>query len=205
MRIIVLTGGLGSGKSTAARRFVEHGAVVLDLDLVAREVLESDPAVADRLAGEFGRGILAPDGSVDRAALASAAFSSPERTALLDSIMFPLILRRAEILLDQMASAEEPPAAVALEVPLLAEAPDFADIADVVVAFSAPAEMRVERAVEREMPEADARRRSAVQATDEQRSALADVVIENSGTLQRFIAEVDSLWEDWVEPYLESD
>lgn len=195
MQIIVLTGGLGSGKSTAVRRLAELGAEALDLDVVAREVLESEPGVTARLGAEFGPEILARDGSVDRAALARVAFSSPERASALDAIMFPLIIDRAERLLDEMASADEPPIAVVIEIPLLVEAPDFADIADVVVAISAPVEARMERAVERGMHEDDVTRRIAVQATDQQRAALADVVIENTGTRERFLAEVDEVWE----------
>ena len=197
MRIAV-TGGIGSGKSSVSSRLAAHGAVVVDADAIAREVVEpGTPGLAAVLA-EFGRGVLSDDGSLDRAALAAIVFADPARRAALEASVHPLVGERSAELL---ASAPRD-AVVVYDVPLLAESlattrslgHDF----DLVVTVAAPVETRVARLVARGMSEPDARARIAAQATDEDRAAIADHVLDNSGDLAALDAAVDRLWESLV-------
>jgi dephospho-CoA kinase len=191
---IAVTGGIGSGKSAVAARLAAHGAVVVDADRIAREVVEPGTGGLAAVVAEFGGSVLTPDGALDRPAMAALVFSDPERRAALESIVHPLVGRRSAQLL-----AEAPAdALVVYDVPLLAEfgggrlgrACDF----DAVVVVEAPLEGRVARLVLRGLAEADARARIAVQATDEQRRAIADHVLVNDADLAHLDAEVDRLW-----------
>jgi dephospho-CoA kinase len=151
-----------------------------------------------RVAEEFGPDVLLADGSLDRAALARAAFGSAEATARLNAIVHPAVAREIGPALAELRLMPNPPSAVVLEVPLLAEAPVFAQIADIVVAIVAPQELRVQRATQSGFAEADVRRRLAVQASDAERAALADVVIVNDGSLERFLGELERVWSELV-------
>ena len=201
MQVIVVTGGLGSGKSTAAEFFRSQGAWTLDLDDVAAKLLVSDDALLGRVADEFGRDdILLADGRLDRAALARRAFASAEATKRLNAIVHPAVAREIGVSLDQMRLLPEPPLALALEVPLLAEAPVFAEIADVALAIVAPENERIARAVRRGMPEDEARRRVSRQASDAERTALADAVIVNDSSMGDFTDALAFFWRTYISP-----
>ncbi|MDQ3403121.1 MAG: dephospho-CoA kinase [Actinomycetota bacterium] len=187
-----LTGGIGSGKSTVARRLADHGAVVVDADHIARAVVErGTPALAD-LVEAFGADILNADGTLDRAALAARAFSDDASRARLNAIVHPRIAARTA-----ESIAEAPADAVVVhDVPLLVEnglAPNY----HVVIVVDAPEDLRVHRLVTaRGLTEGDARARIAAQATAEARRAVADVWLDNSGPQDQVLAEVDELWAD---------
>ena len=187
MVVIVLTGGIGSGKSVAAEYFSGRGARVIDLDEVAHEVMVRDSEVLGAVAAEFGEEILLADGSLDRAALARAGFASPAATERLNALIHPAVAREAAEELRVLAQRRPAPRAVVIEVPLLAEAPYFADLADIVLAIAAPEPLRIDRAASRGLERADVERRVRVQAPDAARAALADVVIENDGTLEQYL------------------
>lgn len=188
MRILIITGGLGAGKSTATRFFVERGAVVHSLDEIAHEVLAPGSPVLARVAEEFGSGVLAPDGSLDRVALAEIAFACHDTADRLNAIVHPEVVAETRRRLVRSLAGELPPTAIILEVPLLAEAPELCDLADDILAINAPEEVRVERAVARGMDRDDARHRIACQAEDDERAALATKVIDNDADEEGFLA-----------------
>ncbi|NQX06788.1 dephospho-CoA kinase [Rathayibacter sp. VKM Ac-2856] len=194
MHLAALTGGIASGKSTVARRLAELGAVVVDADRLAREVVEpGEPALA-AIAERFGPGTLRADGTLDRAALGAIVFSDSSAREDLNAITHPAVSRRSQELF-AAAAAADPSAVVVYDVPLLAEARGAAEFDEVVVVH-APEETRVERLVAlRGMTEAEARARVGSQASDEERLALADAVIDASGTLEETLSQVDALWE----------
>lgn len=199
MHIIALTGGLGAGKSTAAEYFRSRGAVVLDLDTIAAGLLKPDSLLLARIAEEFGGDdVLLADGSLDRAALARIAFGDPAAARRLNAIVHPAVAREVGPALREIRLMPDQPQAVVLEVPLLVEAPVFAEMADSVVAIVAPVETRVERAVNRGMDESDVRRRIRMQATDAERAEMADEVILNDGDEARLLADLEDYWERTV-------
>jgi len=198
MRVVVITGGIGAGKSTAAEFLRDKGAVVIDADRVAAQVLEKGSPLLSRVVEEFGPDVLLADGSLDRPALAREAFGSLDCAARLNAIVHPAVAREIGPAVADLRLLPDPPTVVVLEVPLLAEAPVFAQIADVVVAIVAPQELRVQRAVAGGFSEADARRRLAVQATDAERASLADVVIVNDTTKERFLGDLEHVWSEWL-------
>jgi dephospho-CoA kinase len=187
-----LTGGIGSGKSEVARRLVAHGAVLIDADLVAREVVEPGTAGLAAVVAEFGDDVLLPDGSLDRERLGSIVFADAARRAALNAIVHPLVGERVREL-----SAVAPPGSVVIyDVPLLTEN-NLAGAYDTVVVVDAPVKLQVARLVgARGLTEEAARARIAAQATREQRRAIADHVIDNSGTLDELSAQVDALWAE---------
>jgi dephospho-CoA kinase len=195
MFIVGLTGGIASGKSTVARRLVEHGAVHVDADAISREVVEpSTPGLA-AVANEFGPGVLAEDGSLDRAALGGIVFSDPDARLRLEAIIHPLVRARTAEQLTQTAAAD-PAAVVVYDVPLLVETRRELRF-DLIVVCEAPAETRIERLLtNRGMNRDEAERRIGAQASDEDRRAVADVVIDTSTTLQHTLDQVDDLWTD---------
>lgn len=191
-----LTGGIGSGKSEVARLLAARGAVVIDADLVAREVVEPGSEGLARVAEEFGADVIGPDGALDRAALAGRVFTDPRARARLNRIVHPLIAARTA----ELADAAPPGAVLVHDVPLLAEN-NLAAAYDLVLVVEAPPDLRVRRLMEsRGMAEADARARMSVQASDAQRRAIADVVIENDGDLADLAAAVDAVWWDRIAP-----
>jgi dephospho-CoA kinase len=200
MYVLALTGGLGSGKSTAAQVFAELGAVVIDLDEVAKVLLDEVPAVRDRVVQEFGSGVVGADGRIDRGALASLAFASEDATQRLNAIVHPAVLAAVAGALDTLALQGEPPRMVVLVVPLLAESPLFLEPVDAVLAISANEETRIERAVARGMSQEDAERRIARQAGDAERREIADYVIENDDDLESFRSDVRAFWENEIVP-----
>jgi dephospho-CoA kinase len=196
MRTVVLTGGIGSGKSFASEFMGERGALVIDLDQVAGRTLVPGSRVLGAVAKEFGPGVLHSDGSLDRAELARVCFVDSQTAGRLDAIVHPEVELAAVVLLDDLRVSEAPPEVVVVEVPLLAEAPQFAALGDFVVAITAPESVRVERAVARGgMERSDIVRRARVQAPDAERIALADVVIKNAGTLDEFREALGRFWD----------
>ena len=195
MRIAV-TGGIGSGKSSVTARLAERGAVVIDADRIAREVVEPGTPGLAAVVAEFGTGILTPDGALDRPAMAAIVFSDEGRRRALEAIVHPLVGRRSQELLE----AAPDDALVVYDVPLLAESADLGRVEgfDRVVVVTAPVEVRVRRLVDRGLAEADARARIAAQAPDDARLAIADLVVDNSGDLEALDAEVDRLWTSLV-------
>ncbi|BDZ47015.1 dephospho-CoA kinase [Naasia aerilata] len=193
MTLIGLTGGIASGKSTVARRLAESGAVVVDADQLAREaVAPGSPGLA-AVAEAFGPGVLAADGSLDRPALGAIVFADAEARERLNSIVHPEVGRLSRARFGD-ALAADPGAIVVYDVPLLAEARGAVEF-DRVVVVHAPAEERIRRMVEfRGMAEDEARRRVSAQATDEERLAMADDVIDASGTLEQTLQQADALW-----------
>lgn len=192
--LLALTGGIASGKSTIAGLLRGRGAVVVDADAIVREVQATGSPVLDAIAAEFGADVLQPDGSLDRAALGARVFGHPARLAALNALVHPAVRAESERRFRAALDADSE-AVVVYDVPLLAEARG-ADAWDLVVVAHAPVEQRVRRLVEkRGMTEPDARARIGAQATDDQRLALADVVIDTSGDLADTERQVAELWE----------
>lgn len=200
MYILALTGGLGSGKSTAAELLEQLGAVVIDLDDVAKTLLDEVPAVRDRVVAAFGEKIVGADGKIDRQLLAAEAFSSAERADELDAIVHPAVLATVSGALDTLALQGEPPRVVVLVIPLLAESPLFLEEVDAVLAISAAEDIRLERAIGRGMSQADAEARIARQVGDAERRAIADYVIENDSDMETFRHAIVEFWETEIEP-----
>jgi dephospho-CoA kinase len=187
-----LTGGIGSGKSEVSRRLVSLGAVLVDADAVAREVVEPGTPGLAAVTEEFGEEILRPDGTLDRDRLGTIVFADEQRRARLNAIVHPLVGTRMQELVEDAPDD----AIVVYDVPLLTEN-DLAGLYDLVVVVDAPVEEQVRRLTElRGMTEEAARARIAVQATREQRRAVADRVIDNSGTIESLAAQVDDLWAE---------
>jgi dephospho-CoA kinase len=170
-----------------------RGAVVVDAERIAREVVEpGTPGLAD-VVDAFGPGVLTAEGALDRPALAAVVFADPDARRRLDGIVHPLVRARAA----ELAAAAPPGAVVVHDVPLLVETGQ-AGTYDLVLVVEAPLETRVARLVQRGLPEPDARARIAAQATDEERRAVADVVLDNSGTPEQLAAQVDRFWAERV-------
>lgn len=190
---IGLTGGIGSGKSTVSELLAARGAVIVDADRIAREVVEPGTPGLAAVVEAFGEQVLAADGSLDRPALAAVVFSDPAARARLDAIVHPLVRRRSA----ELVAASPADAVVVNDVPLLVETGQVASF-DVVLVVEADPEIRVARLVRRGLTEDDARARIASQASDEQRRAVADVVLDNSGTPEELAEQVDRFWAERV-------
>ena len=189
--VVGLTGGIASGKSTVARRLAELGAAVVDADVLAREVVAPGSAGLAEVADAFPC-VLAPDGSLDRAALGRIVFADPAALRRLEAVTHPRIAAlRARREVEAVAAGAR---VVVQDVPLLVEK-GLADEVDLVLVVHAPEAERIARLVrDRAMTEADARARVAAQATDEQRRAVADLWLDNTGTPADLVAAVDELW-----------
>ena len=192
---IGLTGGIGSGKSTVSGLLAARGAVIVDADRIAREVVEPGTPGLAAVVDAFGDSVLTSAGALDRPALAAVVFADADARRRLDGIVHPLVHRRAT----ELAEAAPADAVVVHDVPLLVETGQGSSY-DVVVVVVADLGTRIARLVARGLPEDDARARIAAQATDEQRRAVADVVLDNSGTTDDLAAQVDRFWAEHVEP-----
>ena len=185
--LIGLTGGIGSGKSTGAKRLVELGATEIDADLLAREVVAPGTEGLEAVAGLFGEDLVNADGNLDRALLAQRAFSSEENRKALEAILHPLIQRLSRERISQATGL------VVYTIPLLVETNSTLPF-DKIVTVSAPEDLRVERLVQsRGMTETEAKARIAAQASDEQREAIADFVINADCTMEELFAQVDRI------------
>lgn len=194
---IGLTGGIGAGKSAVSATFSQCGGIVVDADVIAREVVEPGTEGLAALVEAFGDEILRPDGALDRPALAAKAFKDDATRNVLNGIVHPLVgKRRAELI-----AAAPADAVVVEDIPLLVES-SMAPLFPLVVVVHAEAELRVARLVEqRGMTEADARARIAAQADDEQRRAVADVWLDNSGTRDALAERARRVWTDRILPF----
>ncbi|MEV6697552.1 dephospho-CoA kinase [Streptomyces sp. NPDC051453] len=187
-----LTGGIGAGKSEVSRLFVEHGAVLIDADRIAREVVEPGTPGLTAVVEAFGSDVLAPDGSLDRPALGAIVFADADRLAVLNSIVHPLVGARSA----ELEAAATGDSVVVHDVPLLAEN-GLAPLYDVVVVVDASPETQLDRLVRlRGMSEEDARARMAAQATRDKRLEIADIVIDNDVPLDELHRRVGAVWAD---------
>lgn len=193
MILVGLTGGIGSGKSTVSAALAARGAVVVDADAIVREVQQPGSPVLQQMAERFGSQVIAADGSLDRAAVAAVVFADPDALKALNEIVHPAVAREmnarvmAEVANDRV---------VVMDIPLLAENPREGLQGNIVVDVSE--ETQVRRLVDfRGFDEADARARIAKQATREQRLAIADFVVDNSGDIADLAPQIDALWE-WM-------
>jgi dephospho-CoA kinase len=189
--MVGLTGGIGSGKSTVAAILAKRGAVVVDADAIARMVVEPGMPALAALAEAFGAEILRPDGSLDRAALAERAFVTDESRKQLEAITHPAI---GTEFLAQVAAAPAD-GIVVHDVPLLVESTRGFEYGAVIV-VEAPMKVRLDRLEARGVPRADAERRIALQASDEQRRAVATWVLDNSGDHADLERQIDAIWPE---------
>jgi dephospho-CoA kinase len=192
---IGLTGGIGAGKSTVSATFAECGGIIVDGDVIAREVVEPGTEGLAQLVEAFGEDILHPNGELNRPALAAKAFVDDDKRATLNGIVHPLVARRREEILD----AVHDDAVVVEDIPLLVET-GLAPLFPLVVVVTAPIETRVTRVVARGMDEADARARIKAQAPEDQRRAIADVLLDNSGSQGELVEKARHLWYNRVLP-----
>ena len=194
---IGLTGGIGAGKSTVSAMLVDHGAVLIDADKIAREVVEPGQPLLEKLAEAFGPQVLHPDGSLDRPALASAAFVDSEHTAQLNGLMHPAIRDRTAEHFARHADAE----IVVHDVPLLVEN-SMTPAYHLNLLVDVPAEVRLQRLMDsRGMDRDDAAARISRQADDETRRSACDVIIDNSGSVEKTKAAVGRLIETRIRPF----
>lgn len=194
MPLIALTGGIASGKSTIARRLAELGAVVVDADQVVRDVQAPGSAVLAQIEEVFGADVITAGGALDRAALGAKVFGDPEQLARLNGIVHPAVRAESQRRFEAAVSVD-PETVVVYDVPLLVEA-RVDDPWDLIVVAHAPADERRRRLVElRGMAEQAAQERIDAQVSDERRLAIADEVIDTSGSLEETIRQTDALWE----------
>ncbi len=190
MLLVGLTGGIGSGKSTVAQALAARGAVVIDADALARQVVESGTTGFEAVASRFGPSVVGPDGQLDRPALARLVFDDEAARADLNGIVHPLVAAETQ----RRVAAAPAGSVVVMDVPLLVEAARGGY--DLVVVVEAPEEVRLERLTGRGMDPADGRRRMAAQASDAERRKVADVVLDNSGTAADLERQVGKLWHE---------
>lgn len=189
--LIALTGGIGSGKSTVARRWVELGATEVDADLLAREVVEPGTVGLKKVVQEFGPAVLTESGALDRAALAKIAFANDANRVKLEGILHPLI---QELALQKVTNLE---GVIVYTIPLFVESKTKLQF-DKVVAISCDEDVRVRRLVDsRGMNEVEARSRISAQAKDSEREAVADIVVDSNCTLEELLQKADVIYQDF--------
>jgi dephospho-CoA kinase len=194
MRLVGLTGGIGAGKSTVSAALAARGAVVVDADQVAREVQAPGSPVLARMVERFGDHVIAADGSLDRAAVASIVFADPDALTALNAIVHPAIGAEMNRRVLEQAATDR---VVVMDIPLLTENPRQGLQGIIVV--DVPVEVQVRRLVDgRGFGEDDARARIARQSTREQRLASASVVVDNSGSVDDLAPQIDRVWS-WIE------
>jgi dephospho-CoA kinase len=194
--MVGLTGGIGAGKSEVAKRLAQLGAMVIDSDRLAREVVEPGTDGLREVVAEFGEEVLGPDGALDRPALGRRVFGDDAARGRLEAIIHPRVRARSA----ELIAAAAPDAVIVNDIPLLVEAGMSGNF-NLVIVVAASEETRLTRlARSRGMSADEARSRMAAQATDEQRREAADVVLDNDGSLQDLQAAVDRLWEERLLP-----
>ncbi|WP_139003629.1 dephospho-CoA kinase [Arthrobacter crystallopoietes] len=192
-----LTGGIAAGKSLVARRLRERGALLIDADVLSREVVEPGTPGLQAVVAVFGKEILTDDGGLDRPALGAAVFGDHAKREQLNAIIHPLVRARSA----QLVADAEPERIVVQDIPLLVETGQGSRF-HLVLVVDAPEEVRIRRMIsDRGMAEADARARIAAQATHAERLAAADVVLENVESQEAILARVDRLWNERLEPF----
>ncbi|MGW7290103.1 dephospho-CoA kinase [Streptomyces sp. NPDC054847] len=192
MLTVGLTGGIGAGKSEVSRLLASYGAVVVDADKIAREVVQPGTPGLAAVVDAFGPEVLAADGSLDRPKLGSIVFADPERLASLNGIVHPLVGVRSR----ELEQAAGPDDVVVHDVPLLTEN-KLQSLYDLVVVVDASLKTQLDRLVRlRGMTESEARSRMAAQATREERLAIADLVIDNDGPLEKLEPQVREVWQE---------
>ena len=187
--IVGLTGGVGSGKSAVGSLFAERGAVIVDADVIAREVVLPSTAGFAAVVARFGPGVVAADGTLDRAGVAAIVFADSAALADLNAIVHPLVQRRSA----ELIAAAPPGSIVVNEVPLLVEGGRLARF-DRIVVVEAVLAVRLARLAARGLPREQAMARIAAQATDAQRRAIADDIIVNDGSRAELARAVDRIW-----------
>lgn len=196
MYVLGITGGIGSGKSTAADLFESLGAVVIRLDDLAKRLTGPGGPLAADVVAAFGPEVAGAEGGADHAALARVAFASREAVTKLNRIVHPGVYAAVAGALDALLELPEAPEVVVIDVPLLVESPVFFDLLDGVLAISASEDARLARLEARGMDPDDARARMALQASDAERREIADYVIENDGGKIDFESALVRLWDD---------
>lgn len=200
MYVLGVTGGIGSGKTTASKLFEALGAIVINLDDLAKKLTGAGGPLVEPVAAAFGTEVLAEDGGVDAKALAAVAFATPESARRLDNLVHPGVYAAAAGAIDMLAELPEPPQIIVIDIPLLAEAPEFFDLLDGVLVISANEDVRLERLMARGMNEDDIRARMALQVSDAERRAIADWVVENDDDPIDFEAQLVSLFDGELQP-----
>jgi dephospho-CoA kinase len=192
MLLVGLTGGIASGKSTVSAMLAEQGAEVIDADHIARQVVMPGTPAWCKIRDHFGPGVLHPDGQLDRQALADIVFADKSKLALLNEITHPAIFAR---IADRLEAHHGQDVVVVLDAALLIEA-GLAEGVDVVIVVHSPREIQVERLAAKGVGPSDARNRIASQLEPEKRLARADIVIDNSGSLEDLGRQVDKIWKE---------
>lgn len=192
MLLVGLTGGIGSGKSTVSGMLAERGAEIIDADQIAREVVMPCTPAWCKIREHFGPGVLFADGTIDRQALGNVVFGDPAKLALLNEITHPAIFER---IADRLEAAYDRDVIVVLDAALLIET-GLARRVDVLVVTHSPKEVQVRRLAAKGMPTTQANARIAAQLTPEERLDRADLVIDNSGSLEDLSLQVDELWRE---------
>ena len=199
MYVVGITGGIGSGKSTLRKLLEAKGAATLDMDLIARELIDGSVEIKQELAAVFGPQILDENGALIRSALAGAAFKDEASTQAMNAINLPHIVKEAawQIAAARNDASQDAPVLV-VEMPILTETPELAESCDEVIAVEVPQDVRIERCVGRGMTAEDAANRIACQPSDERRAALADTICPNGGTADELAAWVEEWWRKHV-------
>ena len=200
MYTVMVTGGIGSGKSKLVELLCERGAVSIDLDEINRRLISSNTMLIAELAERFGEEILDEDGAVVPARLARLAFASEQATHDLNAISFPYITEAATNYILNVECVPRTNAKIlVIEVQLLTEVPEFAQLADEVIAVSAPSELRLARAVTRGMDASDVLARMRAQATDAERALIADTICENICSIEELGDWADAWYDEHME------
>lgn len=200
MYTVMVTGGIGSGKTTLVELICERGAVSIDLDEINRRLIASNAMLISELAARFGEEILDEDGAVVPSRLARLAFADEQSTRDLNAISFPYITEAATNYILNVECVPRTDAKIlVVEVPLLTEAPELAQLADEVIAVTAPSDLRLARAVARGMDASDVLARMWMQPTDAERALIADTVCENICSTEELGNWVDAWYDERME------
>ena len=199
MYVVGITGGTGSGKSTLRRLLEAKGAATLDMDLIARKLIDDSLGIRQELAAVFGPQILDENGALIRSALAKTAFKDEASTQAMNAVTLPHIVEEAaRQIAAARADADESALVLVVEMPILTETPELAKSCDEVIAVEVPQDVRIERCVGRGMTAQDAANRIACQPSDADRAALADTICPNGGTADELAAWVDAWWQQRI-------